>query len=529
MDPDEKSFQKSLVEIAKQENVRSLLDAIYPILELDTESSVAQGKAKFAINLSATVIVQEQVPQSELREYHHLICGLIDRYPCIREAENVNFALVKTKIMMGDIRSAYDTARKAHDARLRNFSAILEGCALAGDKVLAEEVLSEILRRGLVPTEIDYGNILRSLYRTQGAELNHGIDAVMQNVSEYYDVLELGHIQASLAALLRTEGVTESVLVNAERDSPACGRCPITGIHLDLYDLTDSEIGEMLEMTYRLSSEATRLKASGDAGEELEFRSVIASALPGDTMPDIILDAANIAHINQNYDGGYFRFDQIDDILTHFRDQSRTCLVVIHEKWTNPDRDLTLFNRSREDTNSGKKKHRKIVLPQLGETLVEGRPVVFDEKSHLIADDGIENRREISHPVPIDMIQRWRENKEVLIVPHGQNDDWFWMHICLLSMRQNPGKEILLVSNDQMRDHFWRMKNPKFFKKFRTNHVCQYMIQFGDDKINHYSFKLPCKFSVTLQRHVTDGGKIIWHVPYKRPGGDIEWLILRLG
>jgi hypothetical protein len=161
--------------------------------------------------------------------------------------------------------------------------------------------------------------------------------------------------------------------------------------------------------------------------------------------------------------------------------------------------------------------------------MVEGRPVVFDEQTHIIAEEGIENRREILHPVPIDMIERWRENKEVLIVPHGQNDDWFWMHICLLSMRRNPGKEILLVSNDQMRDHFWRMKNPKFFKKFRTNHVCQYMIQFGDDKINHYSFKLPGKFSVTLQRHVTDGGKIIWHVPYKRPGGDVEWLILTLG
>ena len=528
MDLDEKSFQKTLVAIAKDRNVRNLLNAIYPLLTLHGDSTVMQSKAKFAINLSATILVQGLVPQNELQEYHQLICALIERFPTLGLIENVNFALVKTKMMIGDMRAAFDIARKSQDARLRNFSVIFEGCAQERDPDSAKEILAEVLRRGLVPTETDYGNILKSFRRMQEAEMHTEIDALMQTISENYDILLLGNIEQALESVLPTERVTMSVSINADRDSFTCGRCPISGILLDLIDLTDSEMDEMRQMTKRLSSEATQLKQTGDTNAELNFESYIASALPGDMMPDIILDAANIAHINQNYEGGFFRFDQIDDILSHFRDRGHKCLVVIHEKWTSPDRDLTLFYPPRMDSSSGKKKPRKIALPQLGETLVEGRPVIFDEHLNPATEEEKEKHREIFHPVPIDMIERWRANKEVLIVPHGQNDDWFWMHICLLSMKRNPGKEILLVSNDQMRDHFWRMKNPKFFNKFRTNHICQYSIQFGEDKINHYSFKLPGKFSVTMQRHVSDQGEIIWHIPYKRPDNEVKWLILKL-
>jgi hypothetical protein len=202
----------------------------------------------------------------------------------------------------------------------------------------------------------------------------------------------------------------------------------------------------------------------------------------------------------------------------------------------NPIRDLQLFLVKDGESKASTKRKRKTPLPQLGETKVEGRPCELthqpDETQQALktSSPSSESKRVVKNPVPVDLIQRWRDNGELLEIPHGQNDDWFWMHVCLLA-KQASSNPIILVSNDLMRDHLWRMKNPKFFPKFRSNHVCQYSIKFGEDKINHYEYIMPPPFSITIQNH-THGAQTVYHIPYKVTEEDsdtkIRWLVIKL-
>ncbi len=514
----EREFQKSLVELSKSRDLNGLIDAMGRLLESSYHGTDVLQSAKAAINLSATVITAVEPNHDELTRYNSCVLALMDRFSSLGDLENVVFAVIKIKLLLGDVKTAVKCALECKEPRSRLFSLILEDCSSQNNFDLAEKLLGDIYARGLVPTEQDFANAIHTLSDLSRAEFAPRLNRILERLAGSYDILESSCTVDALSFILENHAFMRDQLIVSDRTSADNGKCPMSGLNLRLLDLSDGEIDEMLDLTLRLSKEASMLKPSNECVDD--FESIIEKFISSDTLPNLILDAANIAHTNQNYEGGYFRFDQVDDILSEFKNMGKRCLVVIHEKWTNPKRDLILFPPNRK---SGKKA-RKIALPQLGETLVEGRPVVFQEPQVHAEDES----REILQPVPMEIIDRWRANNEVLIVPHGQNDDWFWMHICLVAMKRNRAEEILLVSNDQMRDHFWRMKNPKFFTKFRSNHVCQYSIQFGEDKINRYSFKLPSTFSVSIQHQLVEQGQNIWHLPVGKSPENVKWFIFRL-
>ena len=504
------------MEKMKHKDLSGLIELLREFSSLSPRFPIGPQSVKMAINLTGN-LMSECVDASDLESLSELLSSLLKQFPDLRELDNICFTLVKVCLAKGAMDDALKTAFDCKDARSRTFSAIIETSGKRGDIAIAFAVLAEIERRNLIPTELDFANMLEALSKSNQDDWRSNVQHIISLMGQYYEILETDRVISALKRLLNCHEVQyhANQVIETERTSASCGVCPMTGTRLRLIDLSDDEIDEMLDLTRRLALESHTLRFGSPDG--FDFDSVISRLGSPKTT---ILDAANIAHTNQNFDGGFFRFDQIDDILSEIvadeslNRQGEDCLVVIHEKWLNPDRDLSLHL-------GGATKKRKTALPQLGEQLVEGKAVVFQEEGRNTVDET--PRPPIVHPVPVDVIEKWKRNNQLLVVPHGQNDDWYWMHICLLSMKNhaNPS-DILLLSNDQMRDHFWRMKNPNFFQRFRTNHVGAFSILFGEDQVNHYKFELPIPFSIAVQRN----GEW-WHIPFRTSQG-IRWFLFSL-
>jgi pentatricopeptide repeat protein len=523
---DDKECQKEIVRLSKEKNLRALFELLRSLGQgSDTFYGDIQS-AKMAINLSANLMSTEECV-IDLREFVNAVKFQLNRFPDLKSHDNIVFSLVKIHLRLGALNDALDEALSSSGVRLRTFSAILDHCGETGNFETARVVWAAVVERELVPSETEFKCMLKALKNSGSSEIwKAAFVGILKSFANYHEIVEKSDFLSLLHEFLESKGVvvTRELDLEGSRETRTKPVCPVTGLELRLLDLCESEREEMLELTRRLAVESIALRE--DAKFHIDFDAVMSGVVSSDEAPSIILDAANIAHTNQNYEGGYFRFDQVDDVLEHFKE--KRCIVVIHEKWLNPERDLSL-HYPKSDSDKVSKKKRKTALPQLGETLVEGRPVDFSKEITERVMTPSEHRREIVHPVPLDLIEKWRRANQLMVVPHGQNDDWFWMHLCLLAMKRSQD-EVFLVSNDQMRDHFWRMKNPKFFDKFRGNHVCQFAIQYGEDKINHYTFKLPPPFSISIQSQLDQDGKEVWHIPYRTNdlADGVRWLVFRL-
>ena len=531
---DSKALQRQVVNLAKEKDLVGLIRFLEAAVPRVIAPDFCVQSAKMAINISGTLLTQQDLLSRDLQAYHDAVCSIVEHAPSLAGLENVQHSLIKTKLSLSQVESAIRIATECKDPRLRLFSTIIEHCAHHGDHSTAVAMLSEAYGRELIPTEQDYINVFKSMSLLDDAEYKSTLHILLRRMSQDKDLLDSGAVADYLLPVLAARSISCSsdVCIETDRGSESWGICPVTHKQLQCIDLTDEELDGMIDLTRSLSLEASKLRNGPDATDE--FTPIIDSLLSAGPLPSVILDAANIAHINQNFEGGYFRFDQIESVLNHFKKDNNRCLVVIHSKWLNEKRDLALFTTADSPDGVAKRnpKKKRKALPQIGEHTVDGKPVEMDLEEpcpSTIVSTG--EPRPIKHAVPTELVARWREAGEILEVPHGQNDDWFWLHVCLLSMRHQriegtARKEILLISNDQMRDHLWRMKNPKFFDKFKARHVAQYSIRFGEDGVNKYEYFLPTPFSVTMQ--VTEDN--VWHVPYHTgvEGSSIRWLVVSL-
>lgn len=454
--------------------------------------------AKMALSMSASILETFE-EQNLLQDLYNISIAILQRYPEVAKQENVQLAILKMQLALGDMNSAVDTAKNCVDARLRMFSTILERCSQTQNSEIALDVVQEIRYRGLRLTEKEIEYIFKcGLTMTE-------LDKFLLDVS---DEVEDAFSHSTFESLREVAGIDfdEGVGIDPFGDSI----CPVTGMRLRRIELTDEELSELISMTCSLSTEA-------GCSSEKDFQAIVSSQLQ--TLPDVVLDGANIAHVNQNFVDGYFRFDQIEDVVNNF--ENKNCLVVLHEKWLNPDKDLRLFVVNPDEPTRVKKRRKKPALLPLGNPVTNS---IVDEDR---PTQESQSEKPIVRPVPIELLEKWNMKKILFRVPHGQNDDWFWMHICCLAIRDGK-KDLMIVTNDLMRDHYWRMQHPKAFSRFVKNHVCRFSIQFGEDGVNHFKYMYPPKHSVCMQRNrvVVDGEEtIIWHIPY---GMDVKWIIVRM-
>ena len=509
--------RRDVIQHSKAKNFDSLLRIVADMLTAASEGDIDLNSMKMALNITGNTLFEggSQATHDMYVRFKDLMFRIIGIVSGLQDVESVQFSIVRSYLSLGEVDEAVRCASDCPDARGRVYSAIFEKCALIGDASCATRVLKMMDDRNLQPTQEDYGLILKSFSSLSDSSFRDEFYIILSRLSEATDTVDC----SALAEALLEAGKSRKLLIGESVEIGSWGLCPKTKLQLRPIDLSDSELESMLALTERLSTE---VHGPG------EFAAVVTPFLA--SLPSVILDGANIAHINQNFADGFFRFDQIEAVLAHFRKSSSKCLVVLHSKWTKEGRDLRLF----ENPNQ-RKKPKKAALPQLGDEVVTGGPSCGKCRENKKDQEDVSETAvyspsfDIQHKVPIDLLARWRANGELLEVPHGQNDDWFWMYLCLSSIRESRMSGLkkksapILISNDLMRDHFWRMRNPACFAKFKRCHVCPFEIKFDEAGVNHYQFFEPPNFSTAIQ---TQGD--IWHIPCRTNLGQISWLVLSL-
>lgn len=130
------------------------------------------------------------------------------------------------------------------------------------------------------------------------------------------------------------------------------------------------------------------------------------------------------------------------------------------------------------------------------------KPLLFFHARHFRLHGGI----------PRDMEKRWKP--QTFVVPHGHNDDVFWLHFSLLLSTKPRG--VWLITNDQMRDHKFEMINQGgAFAMWKERHQVGYDL-IWDPKAQKLLFDVypPLEYSVQAQ-FCKETNK--WHFPRQLP------------
>lgn len=122
---------------------------------------------------------------------------------------------------------------------------------------------------------------------------------------------------------------------------------------------------------------------------------------------DIIIDGANVGYYKQNYANSpkHVDYEQIDWTVSHFLDQGKSVLLVLHERHFHPK-----------------------MMPKWAEPIAKS----------------------------------WSDKGLLYKTPGGSNDDWFWLHAALWC-----GRNTLVLTNDEMRDHHFQMLAHRVFLRWK--------------------------------------------------------------
>mmetsp|Transcript_15965 Transcript_15965/g.25911 ORF Transcript_15965/g.25911 Transcript_15965/m.25911 type:complete len:959 (+) Transcript_15965:239-3115(+) len=171
---------------------------------------------------------------------------------------------------------------------------------------------------------------------------------------------------------------------------------------------------------------------------------------------DVVVDGANVGYYKQNFPNAprHVDYDQIDWIVSHFKEKGQRVLLVMHSRHFSSE-----------------------MMPS------KYKP----------------------------MSEAWASEGFLYKTPPGMNDDWFWMHAALKY-------RTIVVTNDQMKDHHFQMLSPRFFLRWRERHQVPFALTSwetarGEDdsdgnstsqKRRKVSLELPKNYSRRIQR-VADG------------------------
>ena len=394
----------------------------------------------------------------------------------VAESETLSSSLIRLCVAVDLIDEAVLYKKSATSKKLRTFQPLLWFHSKQKNVAELHNLWNELKLNKIEPTQAEFALMIEG-----GVELNSFLEALSLRFDEVID--------PALALAITSRATSDQILVSESSDVTDEGICPVTGVQLKAVGLTDGELADLLGLTRRLITESSNA-VDIDALEALLHKQETAT---------VVLDGANIAHTNQNYAEGFFRYIQIEEVRQHF---DRKSLIVLHRKWLK--RKTNLRQNLVETVNPKKRK-----LPPLSPLPTERKQTKPKSDSESEAEDAVEYAKQ------------WRAVNELVEVPRGANDDWYWLYatLWLETKRRHRGDvgSVLLVSNDLMRDHLFRMSvDERIWEKFKHRHLCRFRICYPcpeKSEEREYDFYLPPPFSRCLQR--TEN---FWHIPCKGSG-----------
>lgn len=160
---------------------------------------------------------------------------------------------------------------------------------------------------------------------------------------------------------------------------------------------------------------------------------------------DVVIDAANVAYYKMMALGRMFRFDSINLITKELEKRNLSYLIVLHQSHT--------------------------------------------------------SKRDCSHPDDRDLLNKWRRDYKICIVPRHHNDDWYWLYIAMTQK-----KDAFILSNDEMRDHHFMMLRQKTFHHWKTNHQIYFSAYVDKQKrcLERIHLDFPGRYTMSVQIHFRD-------------------------
>uniref|UniRef100_K3WUG8 Mitochondrial ribonuclease P catalytic subunit n=1 Tax=Globisporangium ultimum (strain ATCC 200006 / CBS 805.95 / DAOM BR144) TaxID=431595 RepID=K3WUG8_GLOUD len=321
--------------------------------------------------------------------------------------ETIYSALVKLCSKAGDFDRCHaliaELEAKNVLPKLRTFAPLLHAYSEAGDLEKCLWAQSKLVAHDVEITEPEYLSLLK-VCTTKGdamqfyAILEQYTDAVLQPERSAWGVLrEWFESEAA-----QEEGKKWTCSVGSVDDK---GVCSVTGDQLQSIELPPALETKLLEKIESLVTTDERRTAQWEA-----FKTWLSEHGPF----DVVIDAANVGYFNQNYDGGGFDYKQIETLLTHYEQQDKRVLIVLHK------------------------------------------------------------RRTMDEQVPAEhraMVAQWAERRIMFNCLPGNNDDWYWLYAAV-----RLGGRTLAVTNDEMRDHHFQMIHDRAFARWKERHQTHYEV-----------------------------------------------------
>jgi hypothetical protein len=211
------------------------------------------------------------------------------------------------------------------------------------------------------------------------------------------------------------------------------GMCAANARKLRSLDLSDEELLLLARQTEELAMRSPRQQRCFEA-----FQRFLLANGPW----DVVIDGANVGFFNQNYAGGRFSHSQIDDVVSHFEEEGRRPLLVLHERWFDPSADLQVHKRpeyKRRNRPQGGGQPPAKRLKGASDSDAGGHSAAADddgspwgEENSVTSDSGDEFdnlRLAQAESTMRKCIARWTASPSLTFrVPKGNNDDWYWLY-----------------------------------------------------------------------------------------------------
>lgn len=332
-------------------------------------------------------------------------------------------------------------------AKLRMFTPALVCFAALGNTEGALRIEEMIREQSLDLTELEFRYVLEAcsksgtysqfsrLLGTIGEERTHLEASTVEHITNYFQSEKAKDVFKSGEALAEKK-IWGLKWIDVESD----GYSDFAGGKLAPIDLEKSDWGLFLEGVSKIASGKEKNKNFED------YLSWITRHGPF----DIIVDGANVAMHGQNFQGAFFRFEQIETIVTFLEREfpGRRILVILHVG--------------------------RLHSPQ-----------ARDPRARAV-------------------INKLRNNGQIYSTPVGSNDDWYWLYAAIMARESS-----LVVSNDECRDHIFQLLTPKYFLKWKERHMLRFSFKKNYRSGMTADIKLPAPYTPCIQELY----KGTWMVP----------------
>lgn len=345
----------------------------------------------------------------------------------------------------------------------REYCALVQCATKTRCSVVMERVLSGIAEDVLVPSA-DTTNAIVSWFESPGSALADTMDGngkggdIVQTDEEIESVLPpRGEDLPTMGPVVCTVPATWEISRNCRLDTSTAiftTGC-LTGKQLKPVELSPKAWSDMMKMNEAIVLEGsveghTSQFQGGRKGQKRtskmknaiekrkrnweSFKQYLADRVgpscidePSDVVGrkpfDVVIDGANIGYYKQNFANSpkHVDYKQIDWAISHFTEQGRSVLMVLHERH---------FNRN--------------LMPEWAAPIAKS----------------------------------WEDKGVLYKAPAGSNDDWFWLHSALWC-----GRNTLVLTNDEMRDHHFQMLAHRVFLRWKER--SQMHFTFGGEWYDH--------------------------------------------